>query len=86
MNGNRFTLMSENKQRILWRCGAMMNNIRKCPARISMTKTDPPTFQVSFKSHVHAELKRGRYACQKYDDDRSEVIVYKVPKRDIIGP
>lgn len=80
-NGSRYTLMSENKQRILWRCGSMMNNARKCPARISMAKTEPPTFQMSIEEHIHAELKRGKYTSQKYtDDDSGEFIVYRVSK------
>lgn len=81
-NGFRYTLMSENKQRILWRCGSMMNNVRKCPARISMTKSEPPSFQISLENHIHAELKRGRYTSQKYnDEDGGEFIVYRVSKQ-----
>lgn len=80
-NGNRYTLMSENKNRALWRCGSMMNHQRKCPARISMTKTEPPTFHVNSEQHVHAELKRGKYMSQKYtDEDCGESIVYRVSK------
>lgn len=73
--------MSENKHRTLWRCGSMMNNLRKCPARISMSKTDPPNFQINSENHIHAELKRGKYMSQKYsDDDYGEHTVYRLTK------
>lgn len=67
-NGIRYTMMSENKKRVLWRCAAMMSNLRKCPARIAQSKTMPPTFTISHGEHIHAELKRGRYNCRRQDE------------------
>lgn len=76
-NGIKYTLMSENKQRVLWRCSTMMNNLRKCPARIAQTKTNPPLFSITRGNHIHAEMKRGRYNVRVRDPVDPEVILIK---------
>lgn len=60
-NGIRFLIMSETKNKILWRCSAMATKKIKCPARITMLKESPPRFIVNKAEHIHAELKRSKY-------------------------
>lgn len=63
-NGNRYTIMSENDERIVWRCAAQASNTkRKCPARIEQynKKAEEPVFVLSKEQHIHAVLKRGPY-------------------------
>lgn len=60
-NGIRYLKMSENSKRTLWRCSFMATKSLKCPARITMFKETPPRFIVNKGTHMHAELKRGKY-------------------------
>jgi hypothetical protein len=59
-NGIRFTIMSESNVRVLWRCSLMSTKTRKCPARITMNKGNPPTFVLSQCHHEHMSLVRGK--------------------------
>lgn len=81
-NGTKYTLMSENKQRILWRCSTMMNNLRKCPARIAQTKTIPPVFSITRGDHCHVQMKRGRYNCRRRDTVEPHEVVLIKPDLD----
>lgn len=60
----RFIVMNENKKRVLWRCSMMSTKTRKCPARIIMTKGNPPKFIMGQCRHEHMELTRGNYKSQ----------------------
>lgn len=60
--------MSENDERILWRCAAQASNTKKkCPARIVqyLKRGDEPVFVFSRDEHIHAVLKRGPYNTSK---------------------
>lgn len=61
VNSIRYTVMSENSTNILWRCSYMATKSTKCPARIFMTKQNPPIFVIRNADHKHAEIKRGKY-------------------------
>lgn len=44
----------------------MATKTLKCPARITMLKTNPIKFIVSKGEHVHAMLKRGKYSNEEF--------------------
>jgi hypothetical protein len=64
VEGIKYTIMSENNSKILWRCSFMANKKTKCPARIVQMK-DPLRFLQTKKEHQHADLVRGRYNISK---------------------
>ncbi|XP_073819435.1 modifier of mdg4-like isoform X3 [Musca autumnalis] len=82
-NGVRFLIMSENKNKILWRCSSMATKKIKCPARITMLKESPPKFIINKAEHVHAELKRNKYGSTKHQIN--SVPASKVKKFDFDG-
>lgn len=57
----RFIVMNENSKRVLWRCSLMSTKTRKCPARVTMYKDNPPRFVMGQCRHEHMELVRGMW-------------------------
>lgn len=77
-NGNRYTILSETDEKILWRCAAQAScTKKKCPARITQyhKKSSEPIFVLGKEEHVHAVLKRGPYNRNKHDPN--PLTVYK---------
>lgn len=61
----RFIVMNENNKRVLWRCSLMSTKTRKCPARVTMFKDNPPRFVMGQCRHEHMELVRGQWFFKK---------------------
>lgn len=82
-NGDRYLVMSQSKNKILWRCNSMATDTLKCPARINQIKSNPPRFYYRHSKHLHASYKRGRYCGTPEIAD--QVIIfskkYSIPKR-----
>lgn len=82
-NGDRYLVMSQSKNKILWRCNSMATDRLKCPARITQLKSNPPRFYYRHSNHLHASLKRGKYCGTPEIAD--QVIIYSkkysIPKR-----
>uniref|UniRef100_A0A336LLV8 CSON002389 protein n=1 Tax=Culicoides sonorensis TaxID=179676 RepID=A0A336LLV8_CULSO len=78
--------MSENKQRVVWRCASQAGTgKKKCPARVQQfNKKEGPVFIISSVEHIHAVLKRGPYKVTKQiEDPKYEMVMSQKGKNQL---